>query len=227
MIFAEYVHMMCGETIKKYTYADWHKSAYQMRLYRNAYDTADVDGDNALDFEELEMVVMALDPHHNLTHEDMLYLWGVLNRMDHTPTDEEAAQMKGIEFSGFLHGVAKVQKDPKCAAWMDFNKPNKFEMMSLIIDTPVSKAEEQRILEGLDGIDKVGINMIKRQQIAMEKEHMREVLTRAGEGRLRALSPEQLVRMHSCKTRGTHQVVSWTFCPWQRALRTTNSWPRE
>ena len=25
MIFAEYVHMMCGETIKKYGAADWHK----------------------------------------------------------------------------------------------------------------------------------------------------------------------------------------------------------
>ena len=162
---------------------------------------ADVDGSLEVGFDELEMVLLSLDSSHSRTHEDMLYLWGVLNRMDHTPTDEEAAQMKGIEFSGFLHGVAKVQKDPKCAAWMDFNKPNKFEMMSLIIDTPVSKAEEQRILEGLDGIDKVGINMIKRQQIAMEKEHMREVLTRAGEGRLRALSPEQLVRMHSCKTR--------------------------
>ena len=44
MIFAEYVHMMCGETIKEYVPADWRKSAYQMRLYRNAYDTADVDG---------------------------------------------------------------------------------------------------------------------------------------------------------------------------------------
>ena len=35
--------------------------------------------DNKLEFRELEMVVMAMDPHHVLTHDDMQYLWQVLN----------------------------------------------------------------------------------------------------------------------------------------------------
>jgi hypothetical protein len=143
-------------------------------LVANGTDTADVDGDNSVDFEELEMVLVAVDPHHKLTHEEMLYLWGVISRMDHTPQDEEAATGQPLDFNMFLHGMAAVAKDPKCSGWMDVDKPNKWELMSLIIDTPVSKAEEKRIVDGLTGIEKLGINMIKRNHTEMDRDHMRK-----------------------------------------------------
>ena len=152
------------------------------------------------------MVMLSLDASHSRTQDDMLYLWGVLNSMDTTPTVEEATKMKALDFKMFLHGIANVQNDPRCADWLGMDKPNKWELMSLIIDTPVSKAEEKRILDGLDGIDKLGIKMIKRQHIDQDLEHMREVLTRVGNGTLRALTPSQVARMHSCKTR----AVLWS-----------------
>jgi hypothetical protein len=163
-------------------------------------DTADVDGSLDLDFEKLDMVVLSLDSEHNLTHEDMLYYWGVLSQRDETPTREEAEKMEGLSFNGFLHGMARAQKDPTCCTWMNMDKPNKWEMLSLLIDTPVSAAEEQRILAGLDRIDKLGINMIKKQHSEMDREHMREVLTRAGEGKLRVLNEQQVDRMTSLKS---------------------------
>lgn len=141
------------------------------------------------------MVLVAMDPHHSLTHDDMLYLWGVICRLDHTPEDQEAATGTPLDFNAFLHGMAAVSKDPKCTGWMDVDKANKWELMSLIIDTPVSKAEEARIIDGLTGIEKLGINMIKANHTAMEREHMRDVLTRVGEGKLRVLNAKQVDRM--------------------------------
>ena len=192
MIFAEYVHMMCGEVIKEYVPADWRQSAYQMRLYRNAYDTADVDGDNKLEFRELEMVVMALDPHHSLTHEDMEYLWGVLNPDGH----------KELTFNLFLKGMKSVKKDSKCSTWIDINKPNKWEILSLIIDTPVGEAEEKRILSNLTGAERAGIKILAAHTQPMDRERMGQVLKRAGDGRLRHLQQSQLDRMkqvhHRC-----------------------------
>ena len=49
-----------------------------MRDYRRAYDVADVDGDNALEREELEMVITAMNPRHGLSREDLRYLWDVM-----------------------------------------------------------------------------------------------------------------------------------------------------
>ena len=207
MIFAEYVHMMCGETIKKYTSADWHKSAYQMRLYRNAYDTADVDGDNALDFEELEMVVMALDPHHNLTHEDMLYLWQVLN-----PNG-----LKSLTFNDFLFGMKAVKANERCSTWIDINKPNRWEILSLIVDTPVGALEEKRILASLSGLERAGIQILAKHTLPMDRDRMAQVLKRAGDSRLRHLQQSQLDRMkqvhHRCVLLCGLVGFVWTILP--------------
>jgi hypothetical protein len=56
LIYAEYVLMMTGPLIQRYVPGDWHKQAWRMRLLRNSFDTADVDGNNSLEAEELEMV---------------------------------------------------------------------------------------------------------------------------------------------------------------------------
>lgn len=207
MIFAEYVHMMCGDTIKKYTATDWHKSAYQMRLYRNAYDTADVDGDNKLEFDELEMVVMALDPHHDLTHEDMTYLWGVLN-----PNGK-----KTLSFTDFLHGMKAVKGDERCSSWIDVNKPNKWEILSLIIDTPVGEVEEKRILANLAPIERAGIKILAAHTQPMDRQRMAQVLKRAGDSRLRHLQQSQLDRMkqvhHRCVLLCGLVGFVWTIMP--------------
>ena len=166
-------------------------------------DTADVDGDNTLDFEELEMVVVAMDPHHDLTHEDMKHLWATMKA-----GSPDAAEGDSMNFNQFLIGMANVRKDERAKGWMDVNKPNKWELLSLLIDTPINKVEEKEILASLDsGLERMGIAMLKKQhQGAMEREHMRDVLNRAGRGELRKLDPGQVSRMKSLWT--TAVVVS-------------------
>ena len=153
--------------------------------------------------------------------------------------------------------MGDVQADPVCEGWLDVSKPNKWELLSLIVDTPVTKTarltllilllllffvarvflvlviivlivlvlivllliclrlrlldflrdrprkskgnqfdiclncctvqEEAIILDGLPGIERFGINMVKKVDHKMSKEHMKEVLTRIGEGKYQSL----------------------------------------
>ena len=156
MIFAEYTHMCTASDhlMAKYVPGDWHKRAGQMRHYRQAFDTADVDGGNSVEFEELEMVVIGMDPHHVLAHEDMLYMWDKMIHAnnpapDHDEQSKKAEQnnAESMNFLQFLHGMAAVRKDPKCDGWLDVDKPNKWELLSLIVDTPVSAVETKAILD--------------------------------------------------------------------------------
>ena len=54
-----------------------------------------------------------------------------------------------LDFNQFLHGMAAVQRDEKAAQWIDVFRPNRWELLSLIIDTPVSEAEEVWSLKAL------------------------------------------------------------------------------
>eukprot|EP01045_Picozoa_sp_COSAG04_P028731 COSAG04_NODE_4540_length_2027_cov_1.380705_2_plen_124_part_00 len=78
-----------------------------------------------------------------------------------------------------------VKKDPKCATWIDINKPNKWELLSLLIDTPVGSAEEKRILSNLTAAERAGIKILAAHTQPMDRERMGQVLKRAGDGRLR------------------------------------------
>jgi len=228
MSFEEFVHMM-GTTLLQESLpgvdVDWHKTAKRMRAYRNAFDIADVEGSDVVDFQELQMVVIALHPSHSLTHQDLVYLWEVLTRrylknnpnaIEEIKAKKEAAEQAekerkanaslaekladsvmdtaslivsdagtalehaveavgeglGIaveddedgeadsDFDGwgltlsfklFLQGMADVQRDERAANWLDLDQPNKWELLSLIIDTPVSRSEHHEVLQGLSG----------------------------------------------------------------------------
>ena len=174
-----------------------------MRKYRSAFNMADVDGDNSLEFDELEMVVIAMDPHHGLTHEDMVYLWKVMFSHELSPVVSEEVTGGSLTFLDYLLGVSMVDKDERCKGWMDTAKPNKMEMISLLIDTPVSKEEEQMLLEALTPIERMGIKILQQDYKPMDKENMRGVLDRAGDGHLRTLEESQVKKMKGVKSSAT------------------------
>jgi hypothetical protein len=158
-------------------------------------DTADVNGDNNLEFDELEMVMTALDHEHDLSHEDMLYLWDIMIQGE----PELKKSSTSMNFTQYLHGLSNAQEDEKANAWLNFEARNKFELLSLLIDTPVSHAEEEKLLADLTGLEKMGIAMLKKDREELEKEHTKAVLKRAGNGTLRKLTPEQVKNMNSLK----------------------------
>ena len=203
MIFAEYTHMMESRfLLEELVPGDWHKRAGRMRELRRAFDMADVNGNDAVDFDEFEMVLTSLNPLHGLSHDDVLYLWELMMAEAPQEARSPGKAANTMNFLQYLHGMAVAAKDAKAAGWLDIEQPNKWELLSLIVDTPVSAAEERSLLENLSAIERMGIKMLQNDQEPMDKEHMRAVLKRAGNGDLRRLSPEQVSRMHSLKLTG-------------------------
>jgi len=66
-----------------------------------------------------------------------------------------------LTFSDFLFGMVEVQRNERTAGWVDIDKPNRWELLSLIIDTPVSKDAHKKIVDGMSGLEKLGIKMVR------------------------------------------------------------------
>lgn len=162
----EYVYMMSAGIINEYIPGgDWHAGAVGMRNLRTAFDTADVDGSDEIDYEEFSAVISALH-HTGATDHDVGYIWRK------RPTKHHALPVLGvlcdsqrprsfswvfsgvmnpqlkleISFADFVAGIGAVQADDRLAGTLDLAAPNPWELLSLVIDTPVSKAEERQLL---------------------------------------------------------------------------------
>ena len=69
-----------------------------------------------------------------------------------------------------------------------------WELLTLLIDTRINKAEEHRLREGMGAPQKLGIQILKKLRKPMALENMQDVLRRAREGKLHIFSEEQGAR---------------------------------
>jgi Ca2+-binding EF-hand superfamily protein len=182
LIFAEYVFMMRAGMLKTHLPPNWQAHADDMRKLREAFDNADVDGDNQLELEELEMVILSMNASAKIEHEDVVKLWAVLN--------EEGKEW--IPFMDFAHGMVKVQKDPELSRLIPLDLPNRFQLLSLLIDSPINEEQEKLIYEKLGGLEKMGIKMLhKMAKPPPSNEQIKEMLEHACAGRLHHLTDVQ------------------------------------
>lgn len=182
LIFAEFVFMLRGGELKDFMPGDWQERAEDMSKLREAFDTADVDGDNQLELEELEMVVMAMNPKANVQPADIQKVWAVLN-----PDGKE-----WIPFAEYVQGMIKVKNDRYLSAIVPLDVPNRFQLLSLLIDTPINEDQEKLIFDNMDGLTKLGIKYLKTLgQPEQTKEDIRKTLDQACAGRLHYLTAVQ------------------------------------
>ena len=120
--FPEFIFLLTSHLVDEVLPGgDWKASAYHMRLLRNAFDTADVDGNNELEYDELEMVVMSLHPGHGLTGDDLQYLWSLIKGDDQ--------EREFVIFIDFLKGMVKMKNDPRLDGKISLLEPNKWELV--------------------------------------------------------------------------------------------------
>lgn len=186
--FAEYVFMMRGGLLQDFLPGDWQERAEDMRKLREAFDTADVDGDNQLELEELEMVVLAMNPKVEVAVEDIHKVWAVLN-----PEGKD-----WIPFSEYVAGMIVVKRDRELSKVVPMDVPNRFQLLSLLIDTPINEDQEALIFNKMGALEKGGIEMLRKMgQEPMTKPMIRNVLDQACNGRLHMLTDEQRTRVNS------------------------------
>jgi hypothetical protein len=164
LTFNEFIFMMQSDSLASIVGSEWRSLSRQMRAFRHAFDTTDVDGNHELEFAELQMAMLAIDPHSQLSDQDVVTLWSVLaaparaeqqriekqlaqqeNKLtgqttrDLSQNDWKMATQQKLDFQQFLLGMAAAQRDKRTSEWVDVLKPNRWELLSLLVDTPVSR----------------------------------------------------------------------------------------
>ena len=103
-----------------------------------------------------------------------------------------------LDFAAFLRGLVAVRKDDRCKDWLEIDKPHKWELLSLIIDTPISRLEEKQIMDS-SRILRMVLMMVASSQKPMTKKHRKAVLKRAGKGTLHKLTDPQVEKMQALR----------------------------
>ncbi len=186
--FAEYVFMMRAGLLTQFLPGDWQERAADMRKLREAFDTADVDGDNQLELEELEMVITAMNPKVEVKPEDIRKVWDVLN-----PEGKD-----WIPFSEYVAGMIEVKRNRELSKLVPMDVPNRFQLLSLLIDTPINEDQEALIFNKMGWLEQKGIKLLRMmEQPPLTKEEIRSVLDTACSGRLHMLSDVQRTKVNS------------------------------
>ena len=188
LAFAEYVFMMRAGLLTQFLPGDWQERAEDMRKLREAFDTADVDGDNQLELEELEMVITAMNPKVEVKLEDVRRVWDVLN-----PEGKD-----WIPFSEYVAGMIQVKRDRELSKLVPMDVPNRFQLLSLLIDTPINEDQEALIFSKMGFLEKGGVKMLRKmEQPPLTKPQIRAVLDQACNGRLHMLTDVQRTSVNS------------------------------
>jgi hypothetical protein len=208
--YAEFVHMMrTGKLDNLFPGQNWRSGAKQLHNYRKAFDTADVDGDDTLEQGEFELVMDTLHMGHDLTPAEVRYCWDVLKS---ARSKASIAQNDNhLTFVEFIAGVQAVRKDDVLKGRLDLTRPCPWELLSLLIDTPVSERETKLLEKDLSAAEKVGLKMVSRMQIDMERTQIRRVLQEAVEGRLHYLSEDKIKRMQTVWNHNVLQALMVSF----------------
>ena len=187
LIFAEFAFMMRAGSLKPYLCANWKERTEDMRKLREAFDAADVDGNNELELEELEMVIISMNPKANIDPADIRKVWEVLN----------PEGLDWIPFETYVKGMLKVKEDPELAGVVPTDVPNRFQLLSLLIDSPINEDQEKLIFDKLTGLEKGGIKMLEGMRKPMDKAQIKTTLEAACAGKLHDLTQEQRKSVHN------------------------------
>ena len=97
-----------------------------------------------------------------------------------------------IPFSEYVQGMIAIKNDPAMRDLVPMDVPNRFQLISLLIDTPINEQNENLITDKLMALEKVGINMLTRLGSPIQtKTDIAATLQTACAGRLHYLTDEQ------------------------------------
>ena len=133
------------------------------------------------------------------------------------PTSEEEQKMwmsnlvdlygiyMAVDFTQFLHGMAAVEErcrtlsEDRCQNWTTLLKPDRWQLMPLIVDMPHTEDEEQYAYERMTALERLGLNMIKMRKTPIDLERIGPAITRAANGQLRKLEENQHAKLRSVR----------------------------
>ena len=91
----------------------------------------------------------------------------------------------------FLAGLKWVCLDERASQIMDLGASNKWELISLLIDTKSSELEHNMLMEGLSPFEILGVKTLERLKKPMDTDGLKDVLHRVSAGELHMLTDEK------------------------------------
>jgi Ca2+-binding EF-hand superfamily protein len=183
----EFIHLMTSGDVDEYFPNGWTEGAYHMRLLKSAFATADLDGNNELEFEELATAINSLHTG-NLSDKDIEYMWEVMN----------PGRKPFLVFAEFLEGMVRVQADKNLNKKFHLFAPD--ALMSLVLDTPVSLKEEKDLMAAFSMMEQFGMSVLERQVKIMTQDEKTALLVRAQKKEIHVVTETQraaLSKLHS------------------------------
>eukprot|EP01051_Picozoa_sp_SAG22_P001357 SAG22_NODE_52_length_24288_cov_15.594568_25_plen_751_part_00 len=197
--FPEFVYLMTEGLVDEYFSENgWEEGAYHMRLLKSAYVTADLDGNNELEFEELSTSINSLHTG-TLSEQDIEYMWEVMNPQ----------RKPFLTFQEFLEGMVSVQEDPKLNKKFHLFSPD--ALMSLVLDTPVSLKEEKEITDHFTLMEKFGMSVLSRSAKEMSGDEKTALLIKAQKGTIHVVTEDQKKALSSLHSRNVYQCLAAGF----------------
>ena len=214
--FSEFFLMLTDEeTIKYLPDGNIGKAAFNIRVLKYAFGLIDENGNNSLNFDEFRKAADALSTSP-ITEEIAADIWEIVGGDVKNPKYT-------VDFVGFVTGMSDVQRHPVFSTKFNLFETN--VLLSMIVDLPVSKVEETKLLSELTGLEKVGMNAAKNSDNhEWTAEKRQEVMLRVENREVHMLSEGQLAAMNFVHKRNVYQgaiigFISGLVCAlWENIL---------
>lgn len=181
----EFQRLIQHEFTKVFPEHNWRTGCRKIVKLHRAFQTADLDGDHSIQQDELELVIRATGSLADTA--DKSELWELLVA-DSKVNDE-------VGWFDFLQAVCRLHDEPQLQQLLNVDKPNRWALISLLIDVPVSKATEAELLEDMTAVERTSIQFLQKMQKKTDKVETTERLIRAEQGLFRKKTPEQKKRI--------------------------------
>ena len=181
----EFQHLIKHELVSVLP-GNWRTRCRKIVKLRRAFLSADLDGDRTIRKDELSTVVLASDVTTNPSPADVDELWALLD-----------PERKGeVRWFDFLRSMTLAEEQPVVSRLLSLDKPNRWELISLLIDVPVCKETERELLADMSGVERRGVQFLETMQRPPCQEETFDRLKRAAHGNLRQKTPEQMKRIY-------------------------------
>jgi hypothetical protein len=110
--------------------------------------------------------VLSIHPAAQVTAEEVGRVWDVLN----------PAGDSHITFPQFVEGMLRLKEMPELKNIVPMDVPNRFELLSLLIDSPISEDKQKLIFDKLTWLEKAGIRMLEGMSQPMDRAAVHKTL---------------------------------------------------
>ena len=172
-------------------------AAFKIRVLKYAFGLIDQNGDGTLTYAEFVQAADALCTS-KVSEQLAMDLWGIV-----APGKAKDGGST-ISFVEFVTGMAAVQSDPVYSKKFDLFETN--FLLSMIVDLPVSKVEEQHLLAGMSGLERAGMKAAKRSDNhAWTQEKRNAVMAKVQKRQVHMLTDSQVAAMNAVHKRNVLQ----------------------